>query len=40
VLAAQQRLAALSGKGRLVVAAGSCHEVPTDAPDPVVTAIG
>jgi pimeloyl-ACP methyl ester carboxylesterase len=39
-LAAQQRLAALSGKGRLVVAAGSGHEVPTDAPDSVVTAIG
>jgi pimeloyl-ACP methyl ester carboxylesterase len=39
-LAAQQRLTALSSKGRLVVAAGSGHEVPTDAPDSVVTAIG
>ncbi|HWH01439.1 MAG TPA: alpha/beta fold hydrolase [Pilimelia sp.] len=38
-LAAQERLAGLSRRGRLVVAAGSGHEVPTDNPAAVVDAI-
>lgn len=37
---AQQRLADLSGRGELVVAAGAGHEIPADAPATVATAIG
>ena len=36
---AEQRIAALSSAGRLVVVAGSGHELPTDAPDTVADAI-
>ena len=38
-LAAQQRLAALSQRGTLVVAAGSSHEIPGDNPGAVIEAI-